>query len=33
MDEARPFGLLVETREENENFDKYNDGGECGWLQ
>ncbi|XP_019864023.1 PREDICTED: ubiquitin carboxyl-terminal hydrolase 47-like [Amphimedon queenslandica] len=25
-----PFGLFIETREENETFDKYHDGGECG---
>ena len=33
MDEARLFELLIETREENEIFDKYHDGGECSWLQ
>ena len=28
-----PFDLVIETREEDEIFDKYHDGGECGWLQ
>ena len=35
MDGARryyPFGLFIQTREENEIFDKYHDGGQLQYM-